>query len=171
MPLFLDSTPSRLHRHRQLLRRLLVLGLALIVGSLYAPRQLHAADNPGSERRLKIVFEINSGTDVAFEIFLANMEGLQKNFSDLADIAVVATSEGTGLLRTGNNPFESRLAKLADRGIDFMVCRAGLQELEVEPAELLGFARTVRSGGDEVEKLKEQGWAHVGDGETYVSHF
>ncbi|MEX2381655.1 MAG: hypothetical protein WD490_04675, partial [Opitutales bacterium] len=58
----------------------------------------------------------------------------------------------------------------ADRGVDFVACQTGLNEARMTPSDLLGFARTVRSGRDEVERLETQGWARVRDGESYVSH-
>jgi len=143
-----------------------LLSLALILFAGSAP----AADNPDPKQRLKIVFEIHSGTDAAFEGFLAKMEALQKTFADLANIAVVATSDGVGLLQRGDDRLNARLAKLADRGIDFIACRQALTAREMNSADLLGFARTVPSGSAELGKLRQQGWAFVADGENYVSN-
>lgn len=148
------------------LKNLFWLSLVLTLFPTFAP----AADRPGPEPRLKIVFEIHSGTDFAFEGFLAKMEGHQRTFAHLAEIAVVATADGVGLLREGNPKLNARLATLADHGIDFIACSQALEGLEMDRADLLLFARIVRSGPRELEKLKEQGWALVADGEDYVSN-
>jgi intracellular sulfur oxidation DsrE/DsrF family protein len=154
------------HDTIRLLKNLFLSILLFTLFTTFAP----AADRPEPEQRLKIVFEIHSGTDFAFEGFLAKMEGHQKTFAHLADIAVVATADGVGLLREGNLSLNARLAALADRGIDFIACSQALEELKMDSADLVRFARTVRSGPRELEKLKEQGWAHVADGENYVSN-
>lgn len=137
----------------------------ILIGVLLASTPAFAADS--EQRRLRIAFEISS--DSAFAAFVANVEGLQKNFGELADISVIACSRGAGLLRAGN-PLEARLAKLADQGVDFVVGSEGLAEVEMSPSDLVPFARTVRSGYQEIKQLQEQGWAWVGDGESYVSH-
>lgn len=152
------------------LRRLVVQGLGLCLLTGFTP--IGAANAPETrENRLKIVFEMASDPDIASEKFVSNVEGLQKDFSNLANISVVASSQGVAMLQAKDNSLESRLAKLADLGVDFMVCSQGLEELEMEVSDLLSFARTVRSGSKEIERLKEQGWACVRDGESYVSHF
>lgn len=118
--------------------------------------------------RLKIAFELTS--DSSFDSFVSNVEGVKENFEDLAEITVVATSAGVELFRESDNSLHPRLAKLADQGVDFVVGSDGLEEREMTTGDLLGFARTVRSGRDEIEQLTTRGWARVPDGETYVSH-
>lgn len=145
---------------------LLRLGLAVTIFATLIP--IASADP--EVRRVKVVFEMTNGHEGVFDSFVANVEGLQKHSGSLADITVVASSQGVELFRTGDEGLQQRLAKLADRGVDFVVCQSGLEQAGITAPDLLGFARIVRSGSDEVERLENQGWARVRDGESYVSH-
>lgn len=131
---------------------------------------LPVAASASDSGRLRIVFEFSNGQETAFDAFVANVEGLQENSGTLADITVVAISQGVGLLKSGEGSLQERLSKLADRGVDFVVCQKGLEAAGIESTDLLVFARIVRSGAEEVERLETQGWARVADGESYVSH-
>lgn len=144
------------------------LSFGFILGLLTA--LLPSAAGASDTGRLKIVFEFSNGQSTAFDAFVANVEGLQKNSGTLADITVVATSLGVELLQNGEDSLQERLTKLADHGVDFVVCQAGLEAAGVAPTDLLVFARIVRSGAEEVGRLETQGWARVRDGESYVSH-
>lgn len=159
------------NRPKVIFRILCLLGLiGWISLFLVTTEKVVAANAQLQEGRLKIVFEVTSGPDMGYEIFMNNIEGLQRNFSTLADIAVVASSHGVDLLRDSDNPLRSRLARLADQGVDFMVCRETLNEFDLEASDIISFARTVPSGNKEIENLKKHGWACVRDGESYVSH-
>lgn len=133
---------------------------------MLAPLNAEDADSG----RLKIVFELTNGQETALDAFVSDVEGLRKHSGSLAAITVIASSEGVALLRAGEDKLQQRLAKLADQGVDFVVCETSLEAANLTDGDLLGFARLVKTGNKEVERLEAQGWARVRDGDSYVSH-
>lgn len=161
-----DFPPFARSRHWiGLAKDLFLLGVIGVAFSTCAP--VNANEAPA---RLKIVFEMTLESSEAFGALVTDLEGLQKNFGEVTDITVVASSEGVKLYKIAGNVLQPRLAKLADRGVDFIACEQGLEEAAMETSDLLAFVRTVRSGREEVDQLEKQGWARVRSGESYVSH-
>lgn len=143
--------------------------LAGIIAMFFLLWPDESAGNDAESRTLKIAFEATTGSAPASEALIARIEGAEKTFRDSAEIVVVAYWDGVRMFREEDNALEERLAKLADNGVDFIVCQQSLTDAEMSQSDLLAFTRTVRSGSEEARRLEKQGWARVPDGDSYVS--
>jgi len=149
------------------LKDLVLLAGIIAMFALLWPEATSGVDGDG--RNLRIVFEATNGSDEATEALLTRIESTQRNLREHANISVVAYWDAVRALRSDENPFRVRLAKLADEGIDFIVCQQSLRDAEMKNGDLLPFTRTVRSGSEEARNRESQGWARVRDGESYVN--
>ena len=122
------------------------------------------------ESRLRILFELSSGNKDSIDDLAKNVEGLRKNAENLADITVFACGNGVLLFHSEQEENAKNLAKMADKGVDFAVCRESLESAGMNESDLVSFARTVKECSKTIEKLEKQGWARIREGESYVSH-
>jgi uncharacterized protein len=160
------STSSNPRPDTGLLKDFILLAGIIALFTLFWPEQSGSTEPGGN---LRIVFEATSGTPDAAETLLGRVESAHHNFGERAEISVIAYWDGIRMLRGEGNPLSDRLAKLADGGIDIIACQQSLKDAEMPSAELVPFARTVRSGAEEARRMEKQGWARVRDGESYVS--
>jgi intracellular sulfur oxidation DsrE/DsrF family protein len=145
---------------------LLLLGIVALFVLLW-PDPASGTDAPTGQPR--VVFEATHGGSDAADQLLARVEHVRRNLGDHAEIALVAYWDGARTVCEQDNRFGKRLARLADAGVDIVVCQQSLRDAEIATSNLLPFVRTVRSGAEEARRLEREGWARVRDGEAYVN--
>jgi intracellular sulfur oxidation DsrE/DsrF family protein len=142
-----------------------IVSLAAVVAWLALPGERagetrHAA----GQAREKMVYHIASGTDVATALRnVANHLATSPN----AQVVVVAHNNGVDfLLRGAKAPdgalYESSIAPLRVRGVDFRVCQNTLTRRHIGADKVIPEARLVPSGIAEISRLQSQeGYAYM----------
>jgi len=130
----------------------LLLALVTVLASLIYQPLTEAAPQ-------KIVYHITEGTDPATA--LRNLANHLETASNLKAI-VVAHNKGVDFLLAGARDkesgelFESSIARLKARGIEFRVCGNTLARRAIDPGRIIPEARLVPSGIAEIARLQTQ---------------
>lgn len=134
------------------MRRIL---LAVFVLFLSLFGAAHAADNPNDP--VKVVYHLMEGNDQAMRAMNNIRNHLQAD--PKAKIVVVTHGQGVDFLLDGakdrnGQGFESRIAGLANQGVEFRVCRNTLEQRKIDESKVVQEARIVPSGVAEVARLQ-----------------
>ena len=119
----------------------------------------------GAEQPVKVVYHITTGIDTA-ALALYNI----KNHLDAdpkAKIVVVTNSSGVEFLvqdakDSKGREFSSPVSTLAERGVEFRVCKNTLVDLKIPAGKLLMETSVVPSGVAEVARLQaREGYVYI----------
>jgi intracellular sulfur oxidation DsrE/DsrF family protein len=136
------------------MRRILAL---VVVSFLSLFAQLDSAHAAGPDEPVKVVYHLMEGTEQASRA-LANIRNhLQAD--PKAKIVVVTHGQGIDFLLDGakdkaGQSYESRIAGLANQGVEFRVCRNTLQVRNIDESKVVQEAKVVPSGVAEVARLQ-----------------
>ncbi len=76
------------------------------------------------------------------------------------DAELLANSEGVNaLLKTGSHG--DRVAKLAEKGVRFVVCANSLHSMDLDIEDFLDPVKVVSSGMGELVRRQAEGWAYI----------
>jgi intracellular sulfur oxidation DsrE/DsrF family protein len=137
------------------MRRILFAVIALFLGLTGAA---HAADNPNDPSDpVKVVYHLMEGNDQAMRAMNNIRNHLQAD--PKAKIVVVTHGQGIDFLLEGakdrnGQGFESRIAGLANQGVEFRVCRNTLEQRKIDESKVVQEAKIVPSGVAEVARLQ-----------------
>lgn len=137
------------------MRRILFAVVALLVGFASAGAMAQAASSVGDP--VKVVYHLMEGTDQAMRAMNNIRNHLQAD--PKAKIVVVTHGQGIDFLLDGTKDrngqgFESRIAGLANQGVEFRVCRNTLEQRKIDESKVVQEARIVPSGVAEVARLQ-----------------
>lgn len=112
----------------------------------------------------KVVFHLDEGRNARWALMLARS---YLEDSPKAKIVFVAYGPGVDFLMLGatdkrNNPYDSAVLNLVEKGVEFRVCAATLGARGIEKDELLDSALVVPSGISEIARLQlREGYAYL----------
>ena len=137
------------------MRRILFAVIALLVGFTSAGAMAQAASSANDP--VKVVYHLMEGTDQAMRAMNNIRNHLQAD--PKAKIVVVTHGQGIDFLLDGTKDrngqgFESRIAGLANQGVEFRVCRNTLEQRKIHESKVVQEARIVPSGVAEVARLQ-----------------
>ena len=124
-----------------------------------------AAHAAGADEPVKVVYHLMEGTDQASRA-LANIRN-HLSADPKAKIVVVTHGQGIDFLLEGakdknGQAFESRIAGLANQGVEFRVCRNTLNVRNIDESKVIQEARVVPSGVAEVARLQaKEGFVYL----------
>ncbi|WP_235953574.1 DsrE family protein [Noviherbaspirillum galbum] len=118
-----------------------------------------------AEEPVKVVYHLVDGIDQASRA-MANIRNHLREAPD-TKIVVVANGDGIRFLLAGakernGRPFDTAVAALAERGVEFRVCANTLSAHDVPVSQVLPQAKLVPSGVVEVTRLQaREGYAYL----------
>ena len=140
--------------------RRLILSLFAVLAAVFALPAAHAADG-----QVKVVYHMVEGVEQASR-GLANIRN-HLAADPTAKIVVVAHGRGIDFLLEGvkdpnGQPFEARIAALANQGVEFRVCKNTLDVRKIDESKVAQEAKIVPSGVAEVARLQfKEGYAYL----------
>ena len=141
------------------MRRIFLLTLVSVL-SLFGVAHAAGPDDP-----VKVVYHVVEGTDQAMRA----MGNIRNHLAadPKAKIVVVTHGQGIDFLLDGTKDrngqgFESRIAGLANQGVEFRVCRNTLNQRNIDEAKVVQEAKIVPSGVAEVARLQaKEGFVYL----------
>lgn len=137
----------------KIFRMFAVVLLALVAGAAVA-----------ASGQLKVVYHINDSANASAA--LTNIRN-HLDAAPKAKIVVVTHGAGIDFLIDGaknptGNPYDVPVQQLADRGVEFRVCKNTLDGRKIDKSSLLPEARIVPSGVAEIARLQaEEGYVYL----------
>jgi uncharacterized protein len=136
------------------MRRFLIAVFALCALSLALTGAARAAD---ANAPVKVVYHLSEGIDQASRA----MANIRNHLAADPTVKIVVVAHGAGIdfLLEGakdksGQSFESRIAGLANQGVEFRVCRNTLNARKIDESKVAQEARIVPSGVAEVARLQ-----------------
>ena len=114
---------------------------------------------------VKVVYHVTD-TEGQARLALGNIRN-HLRADPTAKITVVALYKGINFMVEGatdanGNPYALSVEELAEKGVEFKVCKNSMDFFKVDPAKLLHEAKIVPSGVAEVARLQAQeGYAYI----------
>ena len=150
------------------MRHLTLIIFALLAGYLASPHALaHHTDTHFDESSAhRIVYQLNKADPEYLQHVLFSAGELIRKYGD--DIEIVIGAFGPGLHLIGKLPgrpisteLQQRASSLAAYGVAFHACGNTMKSLGWTEKDLLGFAKVVPIGVDDIMQLQEQGYTYV----------
>ena len=121
---------------------------------------------PGDEPAHKVVYQFNKADWEYQEHVLFSVGAMLRKYGDNIHIVVVAIGPGIHILakepkRAVPPLIKSRVASLAQYGVEFHACGNTMKSLHWTAEDLLPFAKVVPLGGDDLMLLQEQGYQYL----------
>ncbi|MDI7776684.1 DsrE family protein [Asticcacaulis sp. EMRT-3] len=109
-----------------------------------------------------VVFELTSSDPKAWVKLMNNVENLIKALGPDIQVEIVAHGDGLKmlLLSSADRP-EARMEALSKGGVVFAACQNTMRGMNVEPKDLVPFAKPVDSGVAEVVRRQQDGWSYL----------
>ena len=121
---------------------------------------------PGDEPAHKVVYQFNKADWEYQESVLFSVGAMLRKYGDNIHIVVVAIGPGIHIL--ANEPkravpprIKSRVASLAQYGVEFHACGNTMKTQEWSEEDMLPFATVVEVGAADIMELQEQGYAYI----------
>ena len=113
--------------------------------------------------KTKVVFHIDWDNEDALIMALNNIENLLKEVpAEESVIYLVANGVAVKLFQCERvTPYTSRIEKLSDVGVRFLVCNNSLLNLGIERDELMKSCKIVPAGILELIRLQAEGCAYI----------
>lgn len=108
----------------------------------------------------KILFQLTDGEQEVHKKFIRQLNNVLTAAPN-AKIEVVTHGMGIDLLSKKDNPFESDLQKLVDKGVVFVICENTLKQREMKKEQFLPLAGFVPAAIIELVMKQEAGWIYI----------
>jgi intracellular sulfur oxidation DsrE/DsrF family protein len=108
----------------------------------------------------KILYQLTEGDQEAHKKFIRQLNNVLTAAPN-AKIEVVSHGMGIDLLRKTDNPFETDLQKLVDKGVVFVICENTLKQREMKKEQFLPLAGFVPAAILELVMKQEAGWIYI----------
>ena len=108
----------------------------------------------------KVIMQLDSDRGRDWAIALKRVEALKQGWGDDVQIRLVAHGEGIGIYQGTHNKHAEAIATLQDKGVEFVVCRNSMVNLNMLPEELLPNVEMVQMGAKEIILKQENGWVY-----------
>ena len=149
--------------------RRFLLKSAGLLGGLFAIRSAgahHTETHFEDTTSHRIVYQCNRADPEYLQHILFSVGELLRKYGD--DIEIIVAAFGPGLNLLGKHPLRpipeelrQRTSSLADYGIAFHACGNTMKSLKWSEKDLLGFAKVVPIGVDDIMQLQEKGYAYM----------
>jgi intracellular sulfur oxidation DsrE/DsrF family protein len=121
---------------------------------------------PGDEPAHKVVYQFNKADWEYQESVLFSVGAMLRKYGDNIRIVVVAIGPGIHILakdpkRSVPPMIKSRVASLAQYGVEFHACGNTMKTQEWTEEDMLPFATIVEVGAADLMELQEQGYAYI----------
>jgi len=121
---------------------------------------------PGDEPAHKVVYQFNKADWEYQESVLFSVGAMLRKYGDNIRIVVVAIGPGIHILakepkRAVPPIIKSRVASLAQYGVEFHACGNTMKTQEWGEDDMLPFATVVEVGAADLMELQEQGYAYI----------
>jgi hypothetical protein len=121
---------------------------------------------PGDEPAHKVVYQFNKADWEYQEHVLFSVGAMLRKYGDNIHIVVVAIGPGIHILakdpkRAVPPLIRSRVASLAQYGVEFHACDNTMKTQEWTDEDMLPFATVVEVGAADLMELQEQGYAYI----------
>ncbi len=112
--------------------------------------------------RYRVVFHIDEGTITRANMVLHNIQNLIDDLGqDEVEVALVANGEGVKAFLRMANVHKRQIGRLADQGVEFLVCNNSLRFLGLEKDDMLEPVTVVPAGVSVLTKRQSEGWAYI----------
>ena len=140
-----------------------------LLGGLFAIRQAqahHTETHLEDDSKHHIVYQCNKADPDYLGHILFSVGELLRKYGD--DVQIVVAAFGPGLHLLGKNPkrpippeLQQRAGSQADYGVAFHACGNTMKSLNWKEEDLLGFAKVVPIGVDDIMQLQEKGFTYM----------
>ena len=137
----------------------------LLAGALAATVLATAGAAEADKMPVKVVYHVSDGIDQASKA-MANIRNHLRAEPD-TKIVVVANGDGIRFLLAGakernGRPFDAAVAALAQKGVEFRICRNTLEAHVIPESDVLPEAKPVPSGVVEIARLQaKEGFVYL----------
>lgn len=137
----------------------------LLAGALAATVLATAGAAEADKMPVKVVYHVSDGIDQASKA-MANIRNHLRAEPD-TKIVVVANGDGIRFLLAGakernGRPFDAAVAALAQKGVEFRICRNTLEAHGIPESDVLPEAKPVPSGVVEIARLQaKEGFVYL----------
>ena len=110
---------------------------------------------------MKTVFHINSGDSSDQSELLANIQNLMDDESvEVESISVVVNSNAIDMVGEGSKASEF-IQEFIDREVEFNACSNSMENIGLEPKELIEGVKIVDSGVGRLNELQEENYHYI----------
>lgn len=108
----------------------------------------------------RVIFQLNEADDYRINLVLNNINNVRADLEEV-EVELVAYAQGVMLYLPDENPYQTRIQDLQQKGVHLVVCNNSLRSLNLKPEDLLEGVKVVPSGVGELVRKQQEGWIYI----------
>lgn len=134
---------------------------ALAGGGAIAAALASTAQAQGTDKRLRIVFQVSDVEVAKWNLTLNNVRNVQTELpDDTPELEVVVYGPGIGMLKA-DSPIAGRVADALKNGVRIVACENTMKNMKLVYADMLPSIGYVPAGVIELARKQQQGFSYI----------